>query len=110
MISVDGNTISLTRGDTESLVVTVTDAEGNPYVLGEGEYIELCVKAKPTDAEVLIRKTTTDGTIAFERADTWGLAVGKYAYNVRVENGTTSYHTIIEGKLAITAVVDDAAD
>ena len=110
MISVDGTTITLTRGDTESLVVAVTDADGQPYELGEGEYIELCVKARPTDADVLIRKTTTDGTIAFERADTWGLAVGKYAYNVRVENGTTSYHTIIEGKLAITAVVDDAAD
>lgn len=110
MISVDGTTITLTRGDTETLGVTITDAEGNPYELQEGEYVELCVKAKPTDADVLIRKTTTDGNIAFERSDTWGLVVGKYAYNIRVEDGTSSYHTVIEGKLAITAVVDDAAD
>ena len=110
MISVDGTTITLTRGDTETLQVTVTDADGQPYELGEGEYIELVVKAKPSDAQPLIRKVTTDGAITFDRADTWGLDVGKYAYNVRVENGTSSYHTIIEGKLSITAVVDDAAD
>ena len=110
MISVDGTTITLTRGDTETLTVTVTDADGQPYELGDGEYIEFVAKAKPTDAEPLVRKVTTDGTITFDRADTWGLAVGKYVYNVRVEDGTSSYHTIIEGKLSITAVVDDEAD
>lgn len=110
MIVVDGTTITLTRGDTETLTVTVTDADGQPYELGEGEYIEFVAKAKPTDAEPLIRKVTTDGAITFDRADTWGLATGKYAYNVRVENGTSSYHTIIEGKLSITAVVDDESD
>ena len=88
MISVDGTTIALTRGDTESLVVAVTDAEGNPYVLGDGEYIELCVKSKPTDADVLIRKTTTDGTIAFERADTWGAGRGQ----VRLQRPSRERH------------------
>lgn len=110
MIGVNGTDITLTRGDTETLTVTVTDASGQPYELGEGEYIELVAKAKPTDAEPLIRKVTTDGTITFDRADTWDLSTGKYAYNIRVEAGTSSYHTIIEGKLIITAVVDDAAD
>lgn len=110
MISVDGTTITLTRGDTETLAVAVTDASGQPYELQEGEYIEFVAKAKPTDAEPLIRKVTTDGSITFDRADTWGLSVGKYAYNIRVEDGTSSYHTIIEGKLSITAVVDDERD
>lgn len=110
MIDVDGTTITLTRGDTETLTVTVTDADGQPYELGEGEYIEFVAKSKPTDATPLIRKVTTDGAITFDRADTWELPTGKYAYNIRVENGTSSYHTIIEGKLSITAVVDDESD
>lgn len=110
MISVDGTTITLTRGDTETLVVTVTDAGGQPYELSEGEYIELVAKAKASDAQPIIRKVTTDGSITFDRADTWHLSEGKYAYNIRVEDGTSSYHTIIEGKLVITAVVDDEAD
>ena len=108
MISVDGTTITLTRGDTETLNVTVTDASGQPYELGEGEYIEFVAKSTADSPDVLIRKTTTDGTIVFERADTWQLAKGKYPYNIRVEDGTSSYHTIIKGKLVIAEVVDDA--
>lgn len=46
MIDVDGTTITLTRGDTETLTVTVTDADGQPYELGDGEYIEFVAKAK----------------------------------------------------------------
>lgn len=108
MIDINGTTITLTRGDTETLTVNVTDVDGNPYELGEGEYIEFVAKSTADAADTLIRKTTTDGTISFERADTWELAKGKYPYNIRVENGTSSYHTIIEGKLVIAEVVDDA--
>lgn len=108
MIKITDNDIELTRGDTETLEITVLDAEGNPYTLQSGEYIELVVKQSPESSDVLIRKTTTDGTITFSRSDTWELQKGKYAYNIRLEDGISSYHTIIEGKLIITSVVDDA--
>lgn len=108
MITIDNDTITLTRGDTETLEVTVLDAEGNPYELQEGEYVELVVKQSADSGSVLIRKTTTDGTIKFARSDTWELPKGKYPYNIRVEDGTSAFHTIIEGKFVVAAVVDDA--
>lgn len=110
MISVKGNNIMMTRGDTETLIVTIRDVNGNPYTLSEDEYVEFCAKLRPTDKEPLIHKVSSDGSFTFERSDTWGMRPGKYEYNIRVENGTNTYHTIIEGHLNITAVVDDASD
>lgn len=110
MISVSGDTITMTRGDTETLTVTVLDSDGESYTLGEDEYIELCIKASVDDDTALVVKTTTDGDITFDRDDTWSMDVGKYVYNIRVEDGSTSFHTIIEGKFVLKAVVDDASD
>lgn len=107
MITVDGDVIKLTRGDTETLQAIPDDAEGNPYVLQEGEYIEFCLKRDPDDSEVLIRKTSMDGNFSFQRSDTWELG-GRYHYNFRVENGMDSFHTFIEGTFVVTDVVDDA--
>lgn len=109
MIEVDGTNVTLTKGDTERLRIEVTDADGNPYELRDGEYVELVVKNKHTDATALIRKVAVDGVVDFERADTWGLKVGRYEYQVRVEDGTDEFHTIIDGTFAISKVVDDAS-
>lgn len=107
MIKVDGTTIKLTRGDTETLQATPKDAEGNPYVLQDGEYIEFCLKKNPDDSETLIRKTSTDGNFSFQRSDTWELG-GRYSYNFRIENGSSTFRTFIEGMFVVTDVVDDA--
>lgn len=110
MIKVEGTTITLTRGDTWPLTVEAETKDGNPYELQDGEYIELVVKRKNTDNVVLLRKVAdNNGTIYFERADTWGMKAGIYEYQVRVENGTNDFRTFIEGNFVIGKVVDDAA-
>ena len=110
MISVDGTTITLTRGDTWSLTVEAETKDGSPYELKDGEYIEFVVKRKHTDNAPLLRKVVdSNGTIYFERADTWDMKPGTYEYQVRIENGTNVFHTFIEGNFVIGKVIDDAS-
>jgi hypothetical protein len=50
MLKVKSNgVISMSRGDTISLDVNITDSEGNDYELKEGEELYFSAKEKPTD-------------------------------------------------------------
>lgn len=110
MIEVNGSDVSMVRGDTETLTVTPLNADGTEYQLAEGEYVEIVLKEKESQASpVVLRKTAVDGVVAFSRTDTWGLKEKAYFYNARIENGQDKHITFIAGKFTIKPVVDDEA-
>lgn len=92
-------TISLIRGTTNMLNITVTDAAGNLYTMGNGAFIKFGVKQKPEDEECLIYKEITTGnngkhTVVLSPDDTIGLAYGRYVYDVGLQSGEHYFNII----------------
>lgn len=111
MIEVNGNDVSMVRGDTETLTVTPLNADGTEYQLSEGEYVEIVLKEKESQASpVVLRKTAIEGVVSFNRSDTWNLKEKSYFYNARIEDGNGKHITFIIGKFTIKPVVDDEVD
>jgi hypothetical protein len=93
-------TIEIVRGSTETLQLTVTDSERNPYNLGSNERIVLAVKAKPEkDAPLILAKTAEvigAGLFKFKFSpeDTEPLDYGRYYYDVSLDDGTDFFPII----------------
>lgn len=85
--------IEIVRGSSETLELTVTDSDRNPYNLGSNEKIILAVKAKPQkDAPLILVKTAEIAgaglfKIKFTPEDTLPLEYGRYYYDVSLDNG-----------------------
>lgn len=89
--------ISLTRGDTARLTVSVTDdVSGEPYELQNGDTLTLSVKKSIKDVDPVLSKTieNTD-TFHIEPKDTAGLSFGKYMYDVQLTMSDGDVYTII---------------
>ena len=108
--------IALVRGDT--LKLTLTDiklSDGAEYVLNDTDVIYLDVKKYATDKTAIIRKSVTkakyiDGGLPFVflPADTVGLSIGEYYFDVRLYCDDDNIYTIIPAsKLRIVQNVTD---
>lgn len=91
MLTVTGNSIFLTRGDSAELTLSLTDSQGSPYDFS-GDTVRFGVKRNAFDAECVIEKTVTDGKITFAPEDTESLEFGDYLYDVEVR------HTVNAGE------------
>lgn len=95
--SISGNTISLTRGDTLSLLLDVRNSSGTEYEPAEGDMIVFTMKKSCSDATALITKEidTDDLTLVLDPEDTEGLAFGKYVYDIQITLANGDVDTII---------------
>ena len=55
-VSINGTTITLTRGDTLDTTVKIYDSSGTEYVPEEGEIVRFALKAKFSDLTPVIEK------------------------------------------------------
>ena len=93
----DGS-IKLTRGDTARLNVNITnDADGNEYVMQEGDVLVMTVKKSISDEKPSFQKTL-NGTNTFhiKPIDTAQLDFGSYKYDVQLTTAGGDVYTIIE--------------
>lgn len=91
----DNNGITLTRGDSAELTLTLTDASGNPYDFS-ADTVRFGVKRSPLDtSESVLIKTFTNGKITFEPADTEGMDFGDYRYDIEVITEAGAVYTPI---------------
>lgn len=101
MLNIDGNNIYLTRGDSATLSLEVTDQEGNPYTPKTGDEFIFSVKnnelvvpyelTKKFDSELEINITSEEST---------KFNFGVYLYDIKlVNNGVVD--TFIVGNLII---------
>lgn len=91
--------IEIVRGTSNTFDIEVTDANGDPYTLADGEQIIFGVKKKPEHGECLIKKVSTactDGvcTIEIDPEDTLELPFGKYFYDVGLRSGSDFFQII----------------
>ena len=96
MLHIQDNKISLTRGDTAYLNVSV-EIDKKPYEMQEGDTLTFSIKKSTSDKTPLVEKTISGGTrIHIEPSDTSGLEYGKYKYDVQLDKANGDVFTIIE--------------
>ena len=86
MISVgENNEITIVRGNTEELELTITDGEGQEYDFSN-DTVEFGVKRSALcNEEPLLKKTFDEnGKIYFSHEDTANMQFGDYLYEVRL--------------------------
>ena len=95
--SVSGTMITLTRGDTFTALITITDSEGNQYVPVKGDRIRFAMKTDYEDgAPLLIKEIPVDTMIlVIEPEDPKSLAFGKYVYDIELTKVTGEVDTFI---------------
>lgn len=110
MISIVGNTISMTRGDTLRTVVDIFNSDGTPYEPVEGESIRFAVKASYNAKDVIIYKDIPLDTrlLELDPSDTKNLKQPfDYVYDIQITRANGDIDTFIaKQKLRITEEVD----
>ena len=98
----------MVRGNSLELPVLLSQEDGTPYILAEGEVVRFGVKKSDYDTELLIEKDLTaaeqeeDGTLVFHLApqETIGLIPGEYLFDIGIQSGA-EYYTPISGSALV---------
>ena len=93
MLTIKGNEIHLTQGDSAYLNVEITNDDGTPYAIKEGDSLTMTVKS--TNGTKIFSKTgQAYESIIIEPQDTINVGVGRYKYDIQL-NTENQVYTII---------------
>ena len=93
MLTIKGNDIHLTKGDSAYLNVEITNDDGTPYNIKEGDTLTMTLKA--TNGTQIFSKTgKAYESIIIEPQDTINVGVGRYKYDIQL-NTENQVYTII---------------
>lgn len=106
MVTVVNNTITLVRGDTVEIPVTIRLRSGEEYVPSEGDVIRFALKESYGDnVPVLIRKVLPNSApiLRLESCETEALAARKkpYVYDVELTTVNGYVDTVVRGILNV---------
>lgn len=107
--SVKKTSITLTRGDTMKIQVSITNSDGEPYIPEPTDVIRFAMKKDYTDQNPLITKIIPNDTLILQLdpVDTKSLEFGEYVYDIQLTNGDGEIDTFItKSKLILTEEVD----
>lgn len=108
MYSVDGNKITLTRGDTFKAHITIYNPDGSEYETNEGDKVRFAMKKNYDDEEPLLNiDIPTDSmTLIIEAGVTKPFEFGDYVYDIELTKSTGEVDTFItKAKLKLTEEV-----
>lgn len=93
----DNGTIKLTRGDTASLTVAITDVAGeNRYELSDGDTLTMSVKHSINDSDYCFQKKVIGASVFhILPEDTRDMRFGRYKYDVQLTTDGGDVCTII---------------
>ena len=94
MYRVVNNNISIIRGDSATITLSITDSNGDPYTILPTDVVTMMVRQTPT-SDVVMSKTFTDATLSIAPADTSSLPCGNYVYDVQLVHQDGWTDTII---------------
>ena len=95
MFNVTGTNVSITRGDSATLHVDLTNADGTAYTPLSGDSVVLTVKEDANETDALLTLTAdSDMTFHFLPTDTDGMAYGSYKYDIQLTTGSNGYTVI----------------
>lgn len=107
MIIIKGTTISIIRGDSATINLSIKNRNSDEeYILLDGDIVRFSVKKDISDNDILIQKTFENNQIKIEHLDTKNLAFGEYVYDVELQYANGDRDTIISpSKFIILAEV-----
>lgn len=110
MVSIDGNKITLTRGDTLKFKLNLTDDNGDEYTRESGDTVKFGVKADyGATTPFLIEKTINSNqalVVHITPNDTKNLEYGTYVWDCQITFADGSVNTFItKGKFKVTEEV-----
>lgn len=105
MHQINGNNITLTRGDSLTIQLSLTKDE-EPYIPSEGSSIRFAMKKRFTDPDesvLLVKDIPIDTLILeIEPEDTKGLTMkSKYVYDIQLTDEAGRVDTFISGTFTI---------
>lgn len=97
MLDIDSNNnIKLTRGDSASIGVDLTNPDGSAYELQSGDILMFTVKYNCITEDIIIQKDiSSNATINILPSDTNGLLYGNYYYDVQLTKANGDVNTVI---------------
>lgn len=107
--SIKNTSITLTRGDTLKLQVSIYNEDGEPYIPEVTDVIRFAMKKDYDDQTPLILKVIPNDTmmLVLEPIDTKSRPFGKYVYDIQLTNGSGEVDTFItKAQLNLTEEVD----
>ncbi len=109
MVTIKGNTIIMTRGDTLKTEITITDSNGDEYKAKDGDSIRFALKHNYNDTECLIYKEIPYDTqiLQLDPEDTKSLnQPDTYVYDIQITMADGTVNTFISGKMRIREEVE----
>lgn len=99
-MKIQGTNISMIRGDSQSITVSVIDKDGNKVPLTTGDTIYLTVKYNVNTEEKVLQKVITqfeDGNANIEITpdDTKDIPFKTYTYDIQLNRADGTVNTII---------------
>ena len=101
MVEVNGTTITMVRGDTLSLQLTIKNADGTTYTPASTDAIRFALKKNYSDANPILNKTIPYNTLTLTLVpnDTKTLGMGdidgRYHYDIEITKADGTVDTII---------------
>lgn len=89
----DDNNITLTRGDSATIELSITD-EGAAYDFS-GDLVQLTVKRNTVTEDIIFQKTFTTGVIVIDPSDTATLKYTDLKFDVQLINDQNGVYTVI---------------
>lgn len=104
-MTVENQLLTLWQGEDKSIIVSLTDADGNPYGSTAALTFLYRVTTAAENRSAIIEKTTGSGitngtnevTIALDKADTDDLDAGDYYHELRVTDGSGNEDVVFDG-------------
>ena len=107
MFKINGNKITLTRGDSFYAVVSLIESTtGHAYTPEEGDVVKFGMKKSPFDTACLITKTLPNDTLLLYLSpeDTASLQFGAYVYDIEITFANGDKQTFINNEPFTLAV------
>lgn len=110
MLSISNNNITLTRGDTLTLQVTLINMDNDPYEPEEGDSIRFAVSTGYLgDSHYALQYSkdipTDTLTFTMPATETAKLSNKEYNYDIELTHNDGSVDTVISGKFILTGEV-----
>lgn len=87
--------IIITKGDSASFDINITDKDKKPVVIGTGDSVILSVKPSVSSATISISAEAEEGSINLLPSDTSGLNAGVYVYDIKLHKETGEVYTVV---------------
>lgn len=95
MFLIEDGVIYLTRGDYAEIEIAITDGDGTPYTMAEGDTLTFSVRETPSDDSSLqFAVTSLTNRIIINHADTAGMEPGNYSADAQLTDAAGRRRTV----------------